>query len=48
MQEHRRTELFPYYNCTVTDAGIKAMQAASPKPPKLTNLQEAASEHPQR
>ena len=40
MQEIRRTELFPYYNCYVTDAGIEAMQAASPKPPKLTKSQE--------
>ena len=40
MREHRHTELFPYYNCTVTDAGKAAMIAASPEPPKLTRSQK--------
>lgn len=30
----------PYYNCTVTEAGIAAMREASPKPPKLTRSQQ--------
>lgn len=30
----------PYYNCTVTEAGKRAMLAESPKPPKLTRGQQ--------
>lgn len=37
--EHKRTEWLPYFNCSVTDAGKKAMHAASPVPPKLTRSQ---------
>jgi hypothetical protein len=40
MQQHRTTELFPYFNCSVTEAGRWAMLAASPKPPKLTRSQQ--------
>lgn len=29
----------PYYNCRVTDAGVKAMWENSPNPPKLTRGQ---------
>lgn len=29
----------PYYNCTVTEAGMKAMREESLKPPKLTRSQ---------
>lgn len=36
MQRHRSTAVFPGHNFSVTDAGIKAMLAESPKPPKLT------------
>jgi hypothetical protein len=39
MREHRTTELFPYYNCSVTETGKAAMLEASPKPPKLTRSQ---------
>jgi hypothetical protein len=39
MTEHKWTETYPYYNCSVTDAGKKAMHAASPAPPKLTRSQ---------
>ena len=39
MRQHRTTELLPYFNCSVTDAGIAAMIAESPKPPKLTRSQ---------
>ena len=33
-------EMFPYYNCSVTEAGKAAMLAESPKPPKLTRSQK--------
>jgi hypothetical protein len=39
MREHRQTELFPYYNCSVTEAGKEAVRKFSPKPPKLTRSQ---------
>lgn len=39
MRQHRTTELFPYYNCTVTEEGKRAMAAESPKPPVLTRSQ---------
>lgn len=39
MRQHATTELFPYFNCSVTDAGRLAMFEASPKPPKLTRAQ---------
>lgn len=35
-----RTDGFPYYNCSVTDAGKSAMLAESPQPPKLTRSQK--------
>jgi hypothetical protein len=40
MQEHRTTEVFPYYNVSVTAEGRKACSEQSPKPPKLTNSQQ--------
>lgn len=40
MQEHRRTDVFPYFNCSVTGDGINAMLRESPVPPKLTRSQE--------
>lgn len=39
MREHRTTEVFSYYNCSVTDAGRAAMHRESPAPPKLTRSQ---------
>lgn len=39
MQQHKTTQWLPYFNCSVTEAGIKAMIDASPKPPKLTRSQ---------
>jgi hypothetical protein len=39
MREHRRTDVFPYFNCSVTDAGIKAMRESSPDPPRLMRSQ---------
>jgi hypothetical protein len=40
MQQHRTTELYPYFNCSVTEAGKKAMREESPAPPKLTRSQQ--------
>ena len=39
MREHRRTAVFPYLNCSVTQTGREAMAAASPPPPKRTKAQ---------
>ena len=39
MQQHRTTEWLPYFNCSVTKAGKKAMREESPAPPKLTRSQ---------
>jgi hypothetical protein len=39
MQQHQRTELFPYFNCSVTKEGIAAMKELSPKPPVLSRSQ---------
>jgi hypothetical protein len=40
MQEHKRTEIYPYFNCSVTGEGINAMLRESPPPPKLTRSQK--------
>jgi hypothetical protein len=40
MVQHARTEAYPYFNCSVTDAGKKAMRDESPAPPKLTRSQK--------
>lgn len=40
MQRHVTTEPFPYYNCSVTDAGKKVVREESPKPPKLSRSQQ--------
>jgi hypothetical protein len=39
LHEHKRTEMYPYFNCSVTEAGKKAMHTASPEAPKLTRSQ---------
>lgn len=39
METFTRTYL-PYYNCTITTAGMAAMLEHSPKPPKLTRGQQ--------
>lgn len=39
MQRHPTTEVFPYYNCSATDAGRRAVREQSPPPPKLTRGQ---------
>jgi hypothetical protein len=40
LQQHERTEVFPYFNCSVTGDGINAMLRESPPPPKLTRSQQ--------
>jgi hypothetical protein len=40
MQQHRTTEWLPYFNCSVTDEGKKAVIRESPKPPKFTRSQK--------
>ena len=39
MQQHKTTQWLPYFNCSVTEAGIKAMREESPAPPKLSRSQ---------
>ena len=36
MIQHDTTTWLPYFNCSVTEEGIKAMREASPTPPKLS------------
>lgn len=45
MQQHRTTEVFPYFNCSVTEAGKRAVREQSPKPPKLTRSQKRYREY---
>ena len=43
MRQHRTTEVFPDFNCSVTDEGKAAVIRESPvppKPPKLTRSQK--------
>jgi hypothetical protein len=40
MAQHPTTETYPYFNCSVTDAGTKAVRAESPAPPKLSRSQK--------
>lgn len=40
MREHATTDVFPYYNCSVTEAGIEAVRRESPNPSKLTRSQQ--------
>ena len=39
MVQHETTGWLPYFNCSVTPAGIKAMRDESAAPPKLTRSQ---------
>lgn len=39
MQQHPTTKWLPYFNCSVTDAGKKAMRDESPNAPKLSRSQ---------
>ena len=39
MQRHRTTDVFPDFNCSVTEAGKMAVKRQSPPPPKLTRSQ---------
>lgn len=40
MRQHKTTETYPYFNCSVTDEGKKAVREQSPKPPKLSRSQK--------
>lgn len=40
MRRHLTNDVFPYYNCSVTDAGIEAVRSESPPPPRLTRSQQ--------
>jgi hypothetical protein len=40
MEQHATTKWLPYFNCSVTKAGIAAMKEASPRPPKLSRSQK--------
>jgi len=40
MIRNATTALFPYYNCSVTDAGKQYVLTNSPRPAKLTRSQE--------
>ena len=40
MVQHETTTWLPYFNCSVTPAGIKAMRDESPAPPKLSRSQK--------
>ncbi len=44
MKRHRTTEVFPDFNCSITDAGKQAMAEQSPKPPKRTRSQRRYSD----
>ena len=39
MAQHKTTDVFPYFNCSLTVEGQDAMKKTSPKPPKLTRAQ---------
>ena len=39
MQQHSTTEVFLYFNCSVTETGKAAVRRESPKPPKLSRSQ---------
>ena len=39
MKQHATTEAYPYFNCSATEAGKKAMHTESPSPPKLSRSQ---------
>jgi len=36
MKQHLTTEVFNYYNCSVTDDGKRMVREQSPEPPKVT------------
>lgn len=40
MVQHPTTDSLPYFNCSVTPDGIKAMHKESPTPPKLSRSQK--------
>lgn len=45
MVQHERREDLPYFNCSVTTEGMKAMHAASEKPPKMSRSAKRFEEY---
>lgn len=45
MVQHETTEWLPYFNCSVTTEGMKAMHLSSAKPPVLTRSQKRYQEY---
>jgi hypothetical protein len=45
MVQHERREDLPYFNCSVTNEGMKAMHAASPNPPKMSRSAKRFEEY---
>lgn len=45
MVQHDTTEWLPYFNCSVTTAGMKAMHAASAKPTKVSRSAKRFDEY---
>ena len=44
MKQHPTTELYPYFNCSVTEAGREAVRRESPQPPKISSGQRRYQE----
>lgn len=40
MKLHRTTEVYPYFNCSVTESGKEAVRRESPPAPKLSRSQK--------
>jgi hypothetical protein len=45
MVQHERRADLPYFNCSVTKDGMKAMHAASEKPPKISRSAKRFEEY---
>ncbi|CAN5951040.1 unnamed protein product [Sphagnum jensenii] len=45
MVQHETTEWLPYFNCSVTTEGMKAMHKASPAPPKVSRSAKRFEEY---
>lgn len=45
MVQHEQRADLPYFNCSVTTAGMKAMHAASEKPPKISRSAKRFEEY---
>lgn len=45
MKQHKTTEWLPYFNCSVTPAGIEAMRNESQAPPKISRAKMRYEEY---